>query len=149
MPGADTDQVELACEERGAAVLRLAGIGRMVLKELALILEGAHDGLVSVNVLLTTVHHRHIAWPAHTPTGTSASLAQGHVPMGGLDGQQRPTEPQRHHAAREDVEHVGPFVHNVNLGEHTDGPLPYITPPSISTYPTHTHAHSAVASADA
>ena len=52
--------IQLAREEGCTAVLRLALVRRVVLEELALILERSDDRLVRVNVALTTVDYRYV-----------------------------------------------------------------------------------------
>jgi hypothetical protein len=56
-----TYHIEFARKEGCAAVLSFALIGRMTLKEMALIVECLLDWLRSVNVTLTTIHDGHIA----------------------------------------------------------------------------------------
>jgi len=55
-------QVELARQKGCAAVLRLAGVGRVVLKELALMLQRGLDVLAAVNVPLAAVNDRDVSW---------------------------------------------------------------------------------------
>jgi len=85
-------QVELPGEERGAAVLGLRGVGGVVLEELALIIQGLLDALGGVDVLLATVDDGDVA------------------------------EAEGDDTAGKNVQDVGALVHNVNLGEDSDGP---------------------------
>ena len=48
--------VELASEEGSTTVLCLALVRRMILEELALIIQSCTDGLVGINITLSTVH---------------------------------------------------------------------------------------------
>ena len=58
--GRSTHHVELAGKERRAAVLRLALVRRVVLEELALILESSRNRLLGIDVTLATVDHWYV-----------------------------------------------------------------------------------------
>ncbi len=86
--------VEGLGQEVGAAAHGDVPVGRVVAEEIRLGLQSLLHGLVSLDILLRPVH--------------DADPAQ----FQGVD------------APRENVERVGAVVHQVDLGEHTNGPPP-------------------------
>mmetsp|Transcript_28569 Transcript_28569/g.55740 ORF Transcript_28569/g.55740 Transcript_28569/m.55740 type:complete len:318 (-) Transcript_28569:142-1095(-) len=88
------NRVELLGKVHGALPLREVRVGGVCGEEVFFCHQGALHRLGRVNILLASIHHRHIPVV------------------------------QRVHLALKDLSRIGTLIHQIKLCQHTDGPLP-------------------------